>query len=391
MMYIRTAAPLYRVCEQAKTAGMVALDVEFIRENTYVPQLGLIQVALRETSAIIDPLEVGDLTPLLELVHSPDILKILHAAGQDMEVLFWHSGRPPTRVFDTQIAAAITGMGEQLSYGRLVERVLGVTLAKTESYSDWLQRPLTPAQIAYAVDDVRYLHALYDTLSARLAEMGRTVWALEEFRKFENLELYQRDPRTLFRRIRRGRSLSSQGLAVLRELADWRDQEARQRNRPPGSILRDELLVEIARKAPQTLDNLPTIRGLARRELERSGPTLIAMIQRGLAVADHERPATQRRPRLTRTEELMAMFLDTYLKAFCHRHKLPASCLATRADLEQLVYCYRHGRLTSKGSPLLEGWRGALVGQELLAVLQGRESLHLDPETGELQNTPRSV
>ena len=387
-MDIRTPTSLQHLCEHARAAGAIALDVEFIREQTYVPQLALVQVAFQDTCAIIDPLEIADLEPLFALVNSPHVLKILHAAGQDMEVLFWYSQRPPTRVFDTQIAAGLVGMGEQLAYSRLVENLLGVNLSKTESYSDWLQRPLSPEQREYALNDVRYLPALYDMLSAQLVALGRESWAQEEFRKFENIALYQRAPRQLFRRVRRAQSLSSQGLAILRELADWRDQEARRRNRPPGSILRDEILVELARKAPETLSDLHRLRGLPTREIERSGTILVDLVRCGLTVADDERPKAIRRKRLTRTEELMVKLLDAYLKALCYRHKLPASGLASRADLEELVHAYRHRQLTSNRSPLLNGWRGTLIGDDVLALLEGRVSLHLDPETGALESLP---
>jgi ribonuclease D len=390
MSYIHTTAELQRLCEQARVEGLLALDLEFIRERTYVPRLALIQIAVSNSCAIIDPLVVSDLSPLLKVVTSCQTIKVLHAAAQDMEILYWHAGTVPTRVFDTQIAAAMVGLGEQLSYGRLVEALLGVTLTKEETYSDWLQRPLSPAQVAYALDDVRYLLALYTILATRLEEMGRTAWAAEEFRKFDNLDLYQRQPRTLFRRIRRGRSLAAQGLAILRELAEWRESEAQRRDCPPGSVLRDEALVDIARKAPRTLDDLQRLRSLPARELERSAAVLLAIVERGLAVTEPERPLATRRPRLTQKEELMVKLLDTCLKALCQRQKLSAACIGNREDLEGLVYRYRHGSLATESSPLLEGWRGALVGQELLAVLDGRRSVHLEPANGGLVLSPRT-
>jgi ribonuclease D len=382
-------APLVNLCEQARTEGLLALDVEFIRERTYVPKLALIQLAVSDTCALIDPLEVGDLSPLLDLIASPRTLKVLHAAAQDMEVLFWNSDKAPARIFDTQIAAALVGLGEQLSYGHLVASVLGITLPKEETYSDWLQRPLSPAQVTYAVDDVRYLLALHNLLSARLQHMGRVAWAEEEFRKFDAPERYQRHPRALFRRIRRGQTLSSQGLAILRELAEWRDGEAQRRDCPSGSVLRDELLVEIARKAPRTFDDLQRLRGLPAREFERAAAALLQAVAQGLAMAQEDRPQAVRRYRRSQTEELMVKLLDTCLKALCQQHQLAPSCVGTRADLEELVSRYRQGRLATEGSPLLTGWRGALVGQDLLAVLDGRRSVHLEPESGELVLTPR--
>ncbi|MCZ6874032.1 MAG: ribonuclease D [bacterium] len=388
-MYIRTTEELQALCEEAEKFGKLAIDVEFIRENTYVPQLALIQIAVDQTCAIIDPLEVPELKPIFDLLNASHVIKVLHAASQDLEVLFWHSSVPPVRVFDTQVAAAMVGEGDQLAYGRLVERLLGVSLAKGESYTNWLQRPLTQEQLMYALDDVRYLLPIHEILSERLNHLGRTEWVTEEFQKLENLDLYQRDPRTLYRRIRRGRDLSAQALAVLRELAEWRDREARQRNRPPGSILKDEFLVEIARKAPRTLDALQGFRGQPRREIERSGAEIIGLVERGLNVAEADRPRSQRKYRLTRTEELMVKFIDAYLKALCQDKKLSAPSIANRADLEELVYLYRRDKLTTKQCLLLQGWRGDMFGEQLLAVLEGRVSLYLDPSTGQVMSTSR--
>jgi ribonuclease D len=347
-------------------------------------------MAVSDTCAIIDPLEVHDLSPLLELCKSPQTLKVLHAAGQDTEILHWHAGIVSENIFDTQVAAALVGLGDQLSYARLVDQLLGVALSKGESYSDWLQRPLSPAQTAYALDDVRYLLALHDALRQRLEVMGRTTWLAEECRRFANPALYQRDPQTLFRRIRRSNALSSQGLAVLRELAIWRDREARQRDRPPGSVLHDELLVEIARKAPRTLDDLQRLRGFPARELERSGNILLGLVAQGLAVPENARPQPLHGRGPTPAEELIVKVLEACLKALCAREKLSSAFIASRTDLETLVRRYRQGRLATEGSPILEGWRGALVGQELLAVLSGQVSIQLHPQTGRVEFVPRT-
>lgn len=388
-MYIRTSASLGEVCTRARVEGRLGLDLEFIRENSYAPRLALVQIAVQDQCVIVDPLEVEDLTPLLELVADPHTLKVLHAAAQDMEVLCWNGAGCPAAIFDTQLAAALVGLGDQLSYGRLVEALLGVALVKGESYSDWLQRPLSPAQLEYALDDVRYLVPLYDLLMERLEALGRATWALEECQKFANPSLYQRNPRTLFRRIRRGKSLSPQSLAILRELAAWRDAEARQRDRPPGSVLHDDILVDLARKAPQSLDDLQRLRGFPAREWERSGPALLAAVAAGLAVAEEDRPRPEQGRGPTATEELMVKFLDTCLKALCQREKLSSSFIASRMDLETLVRRYRQGRLATEGSPIMEGWRGDLVGKEILAILEGRVSVYLHPRSGQLRFLPR--
>lgn len=389
-MYIRTVAQLQHLCTQATAEGRLALDLEFIRENTYVPRLALIQLAVSDACVIVDPLEVEDLTPFLEVCTSPAVLKILHAAGQDIEILHWHAGIVAANIFDTQLAAALVGLGDQLSYARLVEQLLGVTLSKGETYSDWLQRPLSPEQTAYALDDVRYLLQVHDALCARLSAMGRTDWLAEECRRFSNPTAYQREPEQLFRRVRRSQGLSAQGLAVLRVLARWRDQEARERDRPPGSVLHDEMLVEVARRAPRTLDDLQRLRGFPSRELERSGAMLVALVAEGLAVPEAERPQPLQGRGPTPAEELMIKVLEASLKALCAREKLASAFIASRADLETLVRRYRQGRLAKEGSPILEGWRGALVGQELLAVLSGQMSIQLHPRTGRVEFVPRT-
>ena len=389
-MYIESPEPLHHLCNQAHREGRLGIDLEFIRENTYAPQLALIQIAVGETCAIVDPLTVGDLSPLLEALTDPGILKVLHAAGQDVEVLHWHAGILTEPIFDTQVAASMVGLGEQLSYGRLVDALLGVSLTKGESYSDWLRRPLLPAQTRYALDDVRYLLPMHDRLSKRLVDMGRVSWAADECRKFTNPALYERDPQTLYRRIRHGKNLAPQGLAVLRELAVWRDEEARQRNRPVGRVLSNEALADLARRTPQTHADLQRLRGLPQRELERSADALLAAVRRGLSVPEADQPqAENREHRLTPTEELIVKFLDTGLKALCQREKLSPSFIGNRGDLETLVRRYRKDRLTAEGSPMLEGWRGELVGKDLLAILEGRLGLHLHPKTGKVAFTAR--
>ena len=389
-MYIESSEPLRHLCKQAQREGRLAIDLEFIRENTYAPQLALIQIAVSDTCAIVDPLTVHDLSPLLEALTDTETLKVLHAAGQDIEVLHWHADILAKPLFDTQVAASIAGLGEQLSYGRLVDALLGVSLTKGESYSDWLRRPLLPSQTKYALDDVRYLLPMHDRLSRRLEEMGRVSWAADECRKFTNPALYERDPQTLYRRIRHGKNLPSQGLAVLRELAIWRDDEARQRNRPVGRILSNEALVDLARRTPQTQSDLQRLRGLPQREFERSADALLAAVQRGLAVPEADQPqAENREHRLTPTEEMIVKFLDSGLKVLCQREKLPPSFVGNRSDLETLVRRYRKDRLTAEGSPMLEGWRGDLVGKDLLAILEGRLSLHLHPKTGKVTFTAR--
>ena len=389
-MYIRTTEPLRELCDQAKSDGRFGIDVEFIREHSYIPKLALVQLAVGDVCAIVDPLAVEDLTPLYELVTSPETLKILHAAAQDMEVIYWRTQQSPASIFDTQIAAAIVGLGEQISYSNLVDRLLGVQLEKDESYSAWLQRPLSDSQIEYALNDVRYLLRLHDQLTQRLERLDRINWSQEECRKYEGVERYRRDPRTLFRRIKRGNNLSPTGLAILRELAAWRDQEAQTRDRPPGTVLHDEQLVDIARRAPRSLDDLQRFRGLSSKVIDRWSNDILSMVERGLAVPEADRPQPKRGHRTSQSEKIMVRFLDACLKALCVREKLPASAVANRQELESLVRRFRQGRLATAGSPLLEGWRGELVGQRLMDILEGRVHVFIHPKTKDVSFAPHS-
>ncbi|GIX47415.1 MAG: ribonuclease D [Candidatus Tectimicrobiota bacterium] len=386
VLYLSTLSALERFCAQARAEGRVALDVEFVREVSYAPKLALVQLATTTACAIVDPLAVADLSPLGALLAAPEVEKVLHAAHQDLEVLYWHTQALPVHLFDTQIAAAFAGLGEQQSYPRLVERLLGVALPKNERNSDWLQRPLTPQQVAYALDDVRYLLPLHDHLCLRLHELGRLAWVREECARFEEPERYRRDAQRLLHRIRRRHSLSAQGMAVLLELVLWRDEEARRRDRPPGSVLRDEALVEIARKAPRSAAELRSLRRLPQREVERSEAALLAAVARGLARGSVEVPAAAPRLRLSETEELAVKFLEVCLRLLCKREKLPPSLVATRAELESLVRQYRRGQRAAH--PLLSGWRRELVGEELLAVLRGQRSVQLDPDSARVCLTP---
>src|SRR5262245_32928999 len=285
-MFIATAKDLERVVSDLRAHGTFGLDMEFQRERTYRPRLQLVQVSLPETPLLIDPLALPALDPLWDLVADASVEKIVHAGAQDMEIVFARSGLLPRNVFDTQVAAALLGMGDQIGYANLIGRVLGKRVKKGETITDWSIRPLSKAQVDYALDDVRYLHELRARLWERLAERGRESWLREEVEHYEVRDTYERDPQTLWMRISRMRSLDRRGLAVLRELAIWREEEAQRRDEPRGRIVADETLVEIARRAPKKPEDLKPLRTLHPRELARSGGGLVAAVRKGLDVPD---------------------------------------------------------------------------------------------------------
>ncbi|MGE3163851.1 MAG: ribonuclease D [Planctomycetota bacterium] len=378
---MKSQAELDALCQAARVAGRFGLDVEFIREHTFYPKVALIQVAVGETMALVDPLARLDLTPLDELLPDPSVLKVLHAPTQDLEIFYQRTGRAPAAIFDTQVAAAMLGLGAQVSYSTLIERLLDVTVCKGEAYTDWLRRPLTREQEAYALDDVRYLLPAHDALRAQLDELGRLQWVEEEFQRFSRPDLYEPSPDLAYQRVKRFGTLRPTGLAVLRELAAWRDREARTRDRPRRRIVGDEVLIEIARTAPRTLPELERIRGLHPQLVERSGSAILDQVQRGLATPPAERPQLERRQRLDPDAQLVLSVLDACLRTHCQRAQLDPALVVTSSDLQTLVDDFLCGRVDPVQHRVLSGWRGELVGRDLLDFLEGRASIRIDPAT----------
>lgn len=380
MVYVDDAASLRAVCKHLASVERFGLDTEFVGERTYVPQLELIQVATPVEVALIDCRAVPALEPFYELLWNPAIEKIVHAGQQDLELFNSLTGRVPTPVIDTQVASAMVGYGAQAGYAQLVERVLGVAVEKSETLTDWSHRPLTPAQIAYAVDDVRHLLPVYEQLRARLIELKRWEWLLEECRLVEqSTRSVPADPADAFLRVRGRGSLRAKGLAVLRELAAWREELARQRNKPRSSIVRDEALVEIARKAPTTVASLRGLRAVHSRELERHAETVVQRVARALEVPKDQWPQpapAQGAAPSTGVVELLQAVLRLRAEEAC----IAPSLLATQADLQQLLQ--RHAAGDADGLRIMQGWRRTIAGGDLLALLEGRASVALDPRRG---------
>ncbi len=395
-MFITTTNELESLVAELRAHGTFGLDMEFQRERTYRPKLQLVQVSLPDRPLLIDPLALPELGPLWDLVADPSVEKIVHAGAQDMEIVFARSGLLPRNVFDTQVAAALLGMGDQIGYANLISRMLGKRVKKGETITDWSIRPLSKAQVDYALDDVRYLHDLRSGLWSRLAERGRHGWLREEVEHYEDRETYERDPQTLWLRISRMRSLDRRGLAILRELAIWREEEAQRRDEPRGRIVADETLVEIARRSPKKPEDLKPLRTLHPRELARSGPGLVEAVRRGLEVADDDCPRLDPvRPEDDRFS-ITVDLLEVVLRARALEHEIAPSYLGTRADLAALIDAVREGkdprdrrRPRDHAPLLLAGWRRDLVGDELVAFLEGRATLRIDAESGHVHAEPR--
>lgn len=368
--YVDTPEALERLCRDLQPARVLALDTEFIREKTYSARLCLIQIASDDLIACVDPLALPDLAPLLEILHDPARLKVLHAARQDLEIFHDLDGRIPAPVFDTQIAATLLGFPDQAGYGTLVEGLLGVRLEKSHARTDWSRRPLEAEQIAYAADDVRYLRQLYPLIRQRLEAAGRQDWLDEDFRALENPALYTRPDEDAWRRVSGHGRLRPAQLVVLRALAAWREAQARARDKPRKWFLGDETLLELARRAPADRAALERIRGLTPALLRQHGDTLLHLIREARALPREQWPEAPKRERPTPEQEGLADLLMACVRLLGQQHGISPATLTTRKEVERLVRGERD-------LPLLQGWRAKLAGHTLLDLLQGKLALQV--------------
>lgn len=382
---ITSSVELQALCDHLRSSPHVAIDTEFLGEDRFVPRLELVQLAAADFCGVVDVPAVGSLKPLAALLGDPAIEKVLHAGRQDLEILFAYTDTLPAPIFDTQIAAALLGYGAQMSYANLVEDLVGTRLEKGHTYTDWGQRPLSTDQLAYALDDVRYLLPIHRILEGELASRQRRSWALEEFSRLRSKCREREQPDFLHhQRVKGWQALRPHVLAILQELAVWRDEVARSRNRPRGSVLRDEVLIEIARRKPDTLDTLRTIRGIPKHEVDRNGETLLAVIQRG-----RNRPPTSwpvvpsARKRRTAEEHGIVDVLQGVLKLCAKKAEVASSLVATTADLQALASA--GANRDTVPLLLLQGWRRSVAGETLLQILNGRVSARVDPQRGELR------
>lgn len=382
--YIRDEASLKTLCERLRDHDRLAVDTEFMGEDSFHPRLEIIQVAAGDVTAIIDHQVVPELAQFFELLSDTRIQKVVHAGRQDLEIFSVRSGFVPGPVFDTQVAAAMVGYGTQIGYAQLVQQVVGVALDKSETFTNWAQRPLTPQQIAYALEDVRHLFALHDHLADKLQSLGRVEWAEEEFRRLQGLAGEEtRDPRLRYQRIKGWEGMSPRARGVLREVVAWRELEAKRRDRPRGRVLRDEVLVEVARRMPQTIEALGALRGIQPSQVEKFGEALLSAVLQGLSVHERDIPKVEKRRRIDPETAGLADLLGTALKVRAVEAVISPQLLATAADLE--LFALERGRGPALQLPLMQGWRRALAGEHLLQVLEGKLTVGYDPETGQVR------
>jgi len=362
---------LAKVARAARESGVLALDTEFMREKTYYAKLCLLQFGAGDGAWIVDPFVVSDLGPIAEVLADRSVVKVMHAGGQDVEILTRLLGTPPAPVFDTQVAATLAGFPAQVGYARLVKDLYDVDIDKSDTYSDWSRRPLTPAQIEYALADVVHLSRMYLQLKGKLEAEGRLAWLQADFERLSDPATYEVVPEEQFRRIKRVTSLSRRQMGVLQQAAAWREREAQRRDLPRRWVLSDETLIEVARRQPKDASALGELRGLNVRSLGDGGKGLLAAVLTGLALPDTELPRITKRPRTVVDIEGVVELMGALVRVQAAAHGVAVPLLATRADLERLAGGERDE------SPLLQGWRKSLVGDALVDLAEGRLSLRV--------------
>ena len=359
---IENQSALVGLFEKLKAIEVIALDTEFLRVRTYYPRLCLLQVASHGEVFCIDPLTVDlGIDQLRYILLDTDKVKIFHAGRQDIEVLYSHCGDVPQRVFDTQVAAAMLGLGDQIGYADLVEIVTGKSLAKAHTRTDWCRRPLSPEQIEYAVEDVCYLEAIYQFLKTELEKSGRLQWLFEECRALSDPALYETDPESAYKRLGHGQRLEPIAQGILKELAIWREQISQLRDLPRNWIVKDDVLATIARRQPESMDDLAALEGVSKTFVKRYGSRVINLIK-DVIHADHHPIIWNKGIPLDADQRALRKKIMTYLKRVSEETGISISLLGSRHDVERLV----RGR---KDVNLLSGWRADLVGDELSEIL----------------------
>src|SRR5277367_3258731 len=372
MQPITTTTELAAVCRRMSAHPFVTVDTEFLRETTYYPPLCVAQMASPDEAVVVDALAPGiDLAPFYALMADEKIMKVFHAARQDIEIV-WHAAKLiPHPIFDTQVAAMVLGYGDSISYDQLVQRITGDTLDKSHRFTDWTRRPLSDAQLSYAMSDVTHLRDVYLALLEDLQRRGRVDWVQDEMRVLTSPDTYRMDPDSAWQRLKT-RVRKPKEFAVLIEVAAWREREAQARDVPRSRVLKDEVIADIAVQAPTTTERLRSLRSLPKGfERSRWGDAIVEAVSRGLDrdVKSLPRPA---RPPPTTNGAAAVELLKVLLRMISERHHVAAKVIATVDDLERIASD------DAADVPALKGWRRELFGEKALALKHGQLALAIE-------------
>jgi ribonuclease D len=372
MQPITTTNSLAEVCGRLQRHPFVTVDTEFLRESTYYPKLCVAQIASTDEAVVVDALADGiDLRPLFNLMADENVIKVFHAARQDIEICWHAAGLIPAPLVDTQVAAMVLGYGDSIAYDQLVQRITGDNLDKSLRFTDWTRRPLSEAQIAYAISDVTHLRDVYVKLEADLKKRGRTEWMREEMRVLTSPDTYRMEPEHAWQRLQT-RVRKPKELAVLIEVAAWREREAQTRDVPRGRVLKDDVVGDLAVQAPTTIERLGNLRSLP-KGFERSkwGEAIIEAVKRGLARDVKTLPKIER-PKGAPNGQATVELLKVLLRMTAERHGVAAKVIATMDDLDRIAAD------DEADVPALSGWRRDLFGDKALALKHGRLALAVE-------------
>jgi ribonuclease D len=380
---ITTDRQLQEYCRELARAESIALDTEFVSEHTYRPVLCLVQVAAQRQLAVIDAMALEDLTPFWEAVAQPGHITIVHAGRSELEFCLQAIGRRPAGLFDVQIAAGLVGVEYPAAYGTLVFKLLGEGPQRHETRTDWRRRPLARRQIDYALDDVRYLHAIYDALRSELGRLGRLAWLEEEMAAWQE-EIERGLAEERWRRISGGSRLDGRRLAIVRELWRWREAEAQRRDQPSRRVLRDDLIVELAKRGTADLRRISAVRGLERGDLRRRLQEIAACIQRALALPEEQCPRPDRRQPQPK-HCVLGQLLFAALGSICRHAQLAPNLVGTPGDIRALIAYRTGGGGDGHRRPpgLAQGWRAELVGRLFDDLLAGKTAIRIAEPTSD--------
>ena len=377
---IATPEALRELVAHLRHSGRFAFDTEFVSEETFEPVLCLIQVATDSRLAVVDPLRVGDLKPFWDAVIDPSLEVVMHAAGEDLRICRLKTGTVPRRVFDVQIAAGLVGFSYPLSLSNLVFQALRVSLLGGETRTDWRRRPLSEAQLRYALEDVRHLLDLADRLGAELKRLDRVDWAEDEFASFlQGIENRSEEDR--WRRLSGLHMLNRRGLEIARRLSEWRVDDARRSNRPLRSVLRDDLLVAISKRQPANRRDLEALRDFNRPHLMSKAGEILGVIAEAQSVLPDDLPEPAERHDDLPGMTMVVSLLSATLSQTCVQGRVAVGLAGGSNDLKDLVRWYLDGQAEDRAPHLLRGWRRQVCGETILDVLSGRRALRIvDPE-----------
>jgi ribonuclease D len=374
---IETKDDLIQFIEKISDSDWLALDTEFLREKTYYAKLCLIQIESNNgLRACIDPLSIDDISPLTDLLNDTNITKVFHAAHQDLEILLQMTGSVPAPIFDSQTAASVLGIGDQMAYARLVEALTGKVLSKAQSRTNWAQRPLKPAQLDYAIDDVRYLAQIYPKMLKQLQSKDRLQWLDKDFDQAADPQTYAINAQQRWKKVRGLQVLKRPQLAILKHLAAWREEKAEQSNLPRKWIIGDEILIELAKQQPTNKEELAEIRGLNIDRTQKYHKLWFELIEKGLATPEDEWPELPRSKKPTPNQNITIDLLMLVLQIQAKKHGIMPAVIATRKQVAAMVQ--------AGNSHLSNDWRGKLVNDEFSKLLSGELNLGIENKSVQL-------